>query len=1821
MAIKSRLFIILIVLTGFLYAVPVSADIEPQEMEFLKRYKIPLRWDNVEGSPVWLSGAEPWYDSGQQCHMVTLNPGDDVLVRLPARAMVRISNREKMPDKTALAAFISSGNGLFLKRPLIKGEENNSLLVQSDLQQTGLFRLLLSSSAKESVQIALFVSRYESSPEMLPYRHLLEIAAPTVDVQEKPYGAGQSFQRLSAGRPAQVRIKGPLRVLLEHRMVFPVEGKADHTPYTIKGLLDSRRFFTLSSSTRPENRVLLQVNGQYPTLGNLRKSYLSLPEGEHVLTLIPEHDLLVRLTARDDPDYLFQELNDPFPLDGTMSSGNSSGFVPFTELKESLKPLHPELLESVMTARSLWKKNRYPEGGLITAMAWSRLAEQFPGSAELYKESRRAKSKYTFYRDLFPQSEEHALHQSFTGIITPRLKKENRHLRVIQENSLPSIRDSVEKAYFSELPAAADSKQNSGAASLTYLLPKRETPTELRILVEVTSDSGSFAVTIGDNTEIQCDIIPQLIRPENEFELSTIEAVTNLPQNKLKPELDRLDHLTAVRNVAEVIIPLHTTADKIVLKPLAKNGHRLRVALQYRDSSPFAITEAEFLQAKTNLNGDFSPYQIALKMLADPLAELEGKSAGFGEGASEIESFLLPLIRYIHTRDIVYRSSVAPVADEPDRPVLPVIAVETLKKRIQQARDAGQWVAVLENSMVLHLGTRGQDKIDAAMLIVDALENSNEPYLAEMRLRGMLLYPKGDEGMQLAELSRIRLEKFYRDRDDLRSLSTLYAACLRRNPSPRIMGKLAGILLEEGRYRLALSASVILPSTIEQERESLLRSALVAGWQQLFADTVETISDIELQNYWQGLYQQKYSNLEDGHHFFYDAGTKGEEHLRAIEQARIIGEQLMADDLKIRQQAVLAWEQWQARLPGPYTWRNEPWLIHDHAGGVFLYSEAQDLKMAMFRANSNRPVRARIWGPARMKLILRPLHEKSVNETLNGWVFLRVDDKKMDLIPVSNNLPVQQWAMPPVDGTVPGRAIIYEYSFGPGPHEISLAGDTFPLLAGIQVYRPELNHGLPPLNHDGVAMILQGVKEKEEPCQVTQWRCLIDDCLAVLSRDPQETPAYFLSSQIKIARDSRHEYLEDQATGFINQLEKVRVRHPDSSKGIEGDFGKMAEFMAAGDWDRAVAAAREDTAAERFRLMSLLTYLAEIRPDRQKSYEAQARKRLQNHFQEREIHSLLQRISSHTQWQQIELIEGSGGLRLIPQQEWHPESPSLRVRKTLLTTQLDRDVVLGSRAPLVLSMNNIGVAELEVSWKLSEVSYLHPEHMDIAYQLDDQQQKIITLGPGCEETSVRLTIPAGRHRLVTTVKSRYSNQFLQVRFQEMSSVSETDGPRVVWSPPLKELAYHVVTRDEPLRASVQGPAWIRIDELRQSDTFSRYRYIKPGWQSVEILPDADRESALVRLFQRVERKNGDDEGLTRITSRTYPKLAKPVFVLSDRKDKKPGVDFSDAYPMGRQEDGTWSAALSWNERRNFDEDSVSEGSENFLQLSGSYYHFYEFLPAYLKTSFFVRKRTTGGPTIGLNGDISRRFNQFPLTLRLETEGLIQNPAAGETELFDRDPTEWSVRFKASAYQYRYFTPRLKHRPLFAIFGRVLSLDDASGYAPGTVDQDIFTIYKSDHKTGMQLSEYMGYRPWLDTALFVRGSYTTNSDMNPFNPDNIRLSAGAAQLLGPAQLDFRYQLTHYFDDEDRLGNIDRNDLSFGLSWDHWFEDQSRLQLGMKWQYRLNSGESTGMAGLTWFFSTGRAMRDLRPENDLFSAIKANRASQLMNNWMTDAEVSP
>jgi len=140
--------------------------------------------------------------------------------------------------------------------------------------------------------------------------------------------------------------------------------------------------------------------------------------------------------------------------------------------------------------------------------------------------------------------------------------------------------------------------------------------------------------------------------------------------------------------------------------------------------------------------------------------------------------------------------------------------------------------------------------------------------------------------------------------------------------------------------------------------------------------------------------------------------------------------------------------------------------------------------------------------------------------------------------------------------------------------------------------------------------------------------------------------------------------------------------------------------------------------------------------------------------------------------------------------------------------------------------------------------------MKFFYQIDDHPPKFVTLLPDFPDYRLSEHVSTGEHRLTLGIVESYSNQFLKVKFCETRSGTGTCAD--VQLDKLPRRFFYTATHKDPIMVNVLGPAWIRIDQRKQEDTWTRYQYIKKGWQRLALTPDKNEKEALFRIHQRTK---------------------------------------------------------------------------------------------------------------------------------------------------------------------------------------------------------------------------------------------------------------------------------------------------------------------------------------------------------------------------------
>lgn len=1882
--------------TGISYA---HASLDQMQLDLLTHYELPLRWDNIEGGSNLISGPDPEYSMAYGMHIIPLEPGEAVKVKMPENTTLRVFSPDSCTPLDPLKFSISNGTGLHASLKVPMTPDRLSALIVPPTDDPAMCRIFLPAHAQSCLKIALFTSRQKTQKTLAPFRTLLPLAGESVAISQEKTPGTQKFWHVNTDRPLGLNLEGPARIAIETRLLYPPLEQSRRIRYFLQVSMDDQPFAALNFETPPETSKKIFMDGTPIVCGRVQSAFLKISKGSHSLNIQPRSDLIVRILQQDNPDYLFSKLNAPDSYETTWDQLMSSGKSNLSGDKRS-DPTKPDvrLSEIETIAQQMVRDNARPQGGLAGAFFMEQQAKKRPDAPGVKKMARNLYAAHTFFRDLLPCTKPGLDSQKSFRFILPRLKRRQDHNMTVATQHADRLYSLVQESAFLKIPI-------DEARPLVYRFPQRTAPSRLRILVTPQDVSQKFFIKFnnrtsyapvqtttqslppqdpasiiqdptpstqtpepGPHTPITFTVDPCYEAPSKEFRITPAEAGLALNMLRHRPGVQRKNkmaesalYLDPLINPAFIELPLPTDVDGFTLWGEKATG---MAAVQYLDSLPYRMSESEYLQAiKTagppqDLFSDFAAFLSSGQGTDNTDTPFEDMVK------SDLKSHWTPLVRMIRANDARFSAGQGKLLPEPESSTtLSQTRIKTLTKKAMDLEAHHQPLPALEKWSELFRNTTGKIRSDAAFKMVDQLILLGETYLAETLLRQLFLKstpPVSDQAFQ-------RLVSFYQKGGADKKFLPLYSARAVRYPTPANFKILSEQLFKEGHFFHAMMLATPLPLP-GKPTPLLLKTAGRLGWFNVFVDLVKQLKYPADLDYWQGLallYQAEYDRacvLLD------HAGKKGKAIKTAVLEGLAIKDLLFSRDRKKRIQGILAWESWSSDLPGDHAWQNASHGVLDYDGAVMVYSEPRNLYSKAFRATPLKPVKARFYGPLKLKITTRVLHGQKNTLPRSGWFNIKHNEKNYE-IPIVNNLPVQGLSMVGGKNFLPGRSITQEVHLGPGVNEIEINTRTMHLITTFHILRPVMPLAgiLPELNMDTVAAVMKG------DFKTTSGLHPNTPCNAILNSNLSFTLPYNPMLDMELSRPSPMAQIKNNACSNISSslftpsrvgsffkiepvlnIETFRQSRDNktlatcSANGpasVNAPFKKESSCQAdlADDspphirqsyfpvspisWE-ALNSKRHDVPMDEkqkspsprdisgekenvFKQMTALVKAAEENPEAMLSIEADARQLFSRHSHLPGLDSLLKKITQHTAWKPISIVQANAGIASLPMETWQPESETLRVRKSLFPQVFIGEQVISKENDLVFFMDNIKPVVIKAKISPMDLPILQPAPMTFFYQVDDHPPEVITLMPGLPAYQLSEHVTRGAHRLTLGIVESYSNQLLKVKFCEARSGTDTCADLKLDRTPRR--SFYTATHKDPVIVTVLGPAWIRIDQQKQEDTWTRHQYIKKGWQHLALAPDKNEKEALFRVHQRRMKNPYLDPS---------PPPVRPVIINYDTlptahgdfKSDEPveNVWFQDAYSLGSQEDGTWSLNVNFKKPFSVQEDSDVESQDHQYEVSATHFYHDEDLPGYFKTSFLSRFKEQEGATLGVLEDFFYYPRQTSLGFNIKSTLYMQKPDADTFDFFASGTGEYAGLIKARIFQKRSLGLKSFHIPSFSFFGRLLSMDDADEYPDHPVDIDVFSTYKNDHKTGTGLSDYAAFRPWLDTVWFLQAGVNSNDDFNLFNPDNVKIQVGWKQLVGNVNATIKYRHAYYFSDDDRDHDIKRNHVDLDLLWNQWMPDQRRLALGLELSQDLDNNEFAILFSLSWFFSQGRGLKDIRPGELDFYTIHQRDIPQTENN---------
>ena len=563
------------------------------------------------------------------------------------------------------------------------------------------------------------------------------------------------------------------------------------------------------------------------------------------------------------------------------------------------------------------------------------------------------------------------------------------------------------------------------------------------------------------------------------------------------------------------------------------------------------------------------------------------------------------------------------------------------------------------------------------------------------------------------------------------------------------------------------------------------------------------------------------------------------------------------------------------------------------------------------------------------------------------------------------------------------------------------------------------------------------------------------------------------------------------------------------------------------------------------------------------------------------LKTMLTRIGKAPKWEVFDNITASAGVRQLENKTWQEESPHKKMYAALFSDVQRSRKIISSGESIGISLFNKDKTILNINTEVITPWFINKTPVNLYYRVDNGLPNKVEVNQG---KRVLVEVPQGSHYISITLAKQEHNQFLALQ------LTEQDG-RVVEQ--INRRNYHIATHKEPLEFTVDGPAWIRIDQLQDDVVSSDYRYVESTGHTIKIIPDVDHQETLLRIFRRVPgygKKEAEifwDDRAIAVNKASY---FKPIMV-------KPKTRIIDQLPLLGQEDGTLSYQAALVKRRSIEDEDDSE-TDKFLELSTAYRYFQANDDVYYQMNLLYRLRGKNPDSLGIQARVQGRTSRFALDWDIKaslfTQQLENSTAVGSY-------------LDLTLKQYRKFQLKSYHVPRFNLFVRAHKLDYQEDEF---IDSNIYTQYKDDHLYGIKLSDVFVYKPYLDMAYFAGAKLTSNEDI--VDIDNHSFNLGWRQLLADYTLGAKFNNINYHQDRDRPQGYSKSIVSLDMAWERWRSSRNRLQVRLLYQYDFDIDDSSVRLDFQYHTGAGRDYRDFARDEVTFRHLRENHIPVEPNN---------
>ena len=1869
------------------------------------------RWENVEKAPQWVSGARPRYSLRDRLDVMTLRPGESTTFKVPARGAIRVVRMDGELAAGDLQIWVSNGSGLY--RHLLSGinRDDGSLIAVPDASGPSLARVVHAGERDCPLRVSVFTSRF-LAPEFIDgYRCEVKGCGDAHKVSDSIMGprVSSEYYLLATQKKARITVTGPCRLELATRYVYSEQDNASLQPYRIYAHPSSAPPRILEYETTSEQRTHVHVGGCELLVGKREVAYLDVPAGEQTLEFDASACVLLQARLLDCDLYRNVKYNGPGYFPRQQRSANrpetygSIWQIPPTDVARFLRFDPTDAVAQAGLALRSVRDNRFQQGGLRASMMMLAAAAGRPDEPTVRQFAEHLLNSRTLYRDLLPQWQDQGVRPQGAFFIVRSLRRPHRsHNDVIVGEQL--VGDSVSRLTSGQFLPVGSCWANAGY----YALPENLGPSMLRVAVDESSlcKQTRLHIQFDERSPILLDASPACDLKLGHFNPSRGETAL-AALNHLHAPFDSgtLGGPFAAHNdpaplisagSSELLIPAGVRSVRIWAT--GDLGKRPRVALQYRTSKHYRLTEPAYYDAvrRTGLSS-----QALLSSLINQVELASDDPFAF----QEVRNHWVPLVRMLRAKhDQVMAQLSLPLASKQRGPNRAASREQLeLAETARQLATHGQWLPSLEAWAKLVDSPQEGLRREALLGRAKALEALHEVSFAKNELTGVYFSEQHD--LLLKQLAYDALLDLLLRQEDLKGLEDFLITTVVEEPTPEHVYDLAEVFVARGRYGDALLLGLMTPDPSRID-ETMLRAAFQRGWWRTYDRFVQGLEPGQ-SDLWRALKLMKRGKLAAAKHHFEAAGRVGQPWLNHLE----VGESILEKLSKLSEAdatecacAVHAWEAWQAYHPGPRTWREEGALVAECPGTASVYNVGRDVYRQFYAADPGNPLRLMVHGPVDLRFEVRPLHSAGAIEPMDDWLSIKLIEPQTEaaIVPITGNrIDLNQRIVGA--GEAPefaaGKSITAHYRVGPGRHEITVSAEQARSLVRVFAARPEMPLTvLPQINDASLAAMKLGRYRNPQTAQFYWKRNLIHprhDVIAHLlplhcdeavhlpfvQHGPHSLD--FECPDVRASGTCSGECtLCDQIAGCCTTEPTCGNASPDASCTLggatvrrtvdpllnsrawashnESPWRVQMQHLANVDIQGALNVSCEDDPMAMRQRMALLAYLAEKEPSRATDCYAAATQLLEQNPDCPALSGMRFRISRKLSWKLWQEYEAGAGIYTLKISDWMPEQPGLRTRKAMLGDSATGDALLSGSQTLALDVRNVADSLFTFVLRRPPVGFLATGPMRVVCQVDSQPEQLVELNEAGAEQRVEVKLAAGQHRVRLWHADPYLNQFTLVTVLEQAV---PQGAASTYSIDKPKRVYQAATHDEPIRFRVPGPATLRIDELRGTRTLTSIEVIEDGSREIVLRPLPGEEMALFRVWEM-----RDDPLRMRLLAHHAPVEPTPVptswlensclacgvelplhaassdwfapgaFVpgqeawgdplsltsLLPPDGNAPWLSLDDTWKLG-QEDGTTAFHLGKYNRRALEEADRVGLPDKFTQFGFTQFEFDRWNDKYWKTERFSRMRQKGGRTMGygktchfslpprwtwvprqmqgLWGSRDPFVKRHPINVFWSTKGYVQQTESVVARL-DGD-LEWGAVFNGRLSRRRQLSCKTYHMPSASIFRRIMSMEN-NRYAPGEIDQDVFTEFKNDHRYGYVFKDRFVFQPRLDRRWWLEPSFYSNEDFRMDRPDHLSVRVGHSRLTGPLYLDGSYRCARYFRDSDRDAYATQHLVYLQSRLGGWLDSGNRVELTSGFSHDITGKRSSAYMRFTWYFSRGRGGEDFHGSDLPFANLQTQNA---------------